>query len=52
MLLQYAAERWAFTSMPLKQAAALVVIGTPDMPDPAALRTCFAAALLEQAQAS
>ncbi len=33
MLLQYAAERWAFTPAPDGLACGLVAIGTPEMPD-------------------
>jgi G3E family GTPase len=35
-LLQYAAERWAFTPAPADMADGFVLIGTPDMPDLAA----------------
>ena len=52
MLVQYAAERWAFTRIQGVQAPVLVVIGTPDMPDPVDLEARFAAALLEEAGAS
>lgn len=37
VLLQYAAERWAFTPAPTGLAPGLVVIGTPEMPDVASL---------------
>lgn len=37
VLLQYAAERWAFTPAPDGLAAGLVAIGTPEMPDLAEL---------------
>ena len=46
-LLQYAAERWAFTPMPRETEnteAGFVVIGTPGMPDAAALAALFGAA--------
>jgi G3E family GTPase len=36
VLLQYAAERWAFAAAPQGLAPGLVIIGTPDMPDLAA----------------
>ena len=37
VLLQYAAENWAFTPAPDRLANGLVAIGTPEMPDLAAL---------------
>jgi G3E family GTPase len=36
VLLQYAADRWAFTPAPPGLSPGLVIIGTPDMPDLAA----------------
>jgi G3E family GTPase len=39
-LLQYAAERWAFTPMPGEPG--FVLIGTPEMPDDAAVAALFA----------
>jgi G3E family GTPase len=44
-LLQYAAERWAFTEAQAGAQDGFVVIGTPDMPDDAALAALFAQAL-------
>jgi len=43
-LLQYAAERWAFT--PLQGDPGFVVIGTPEMPDDAAIAALFGAAVV------
>lgn len=44
-LLQYAAQRWAFTEAPADLPPGLVCIGTPEMPDLAApLAACAAAA--------
>lgn len=45
-LLQYAAERWAFTPMAGAVEPGLVAIGTPGMPGEAALAALFRAALL------
>jgi G3E family GTPase len=44
-LLQYAAERWAFTPHAAAAEPGFVIIGTPDMPPAAALATLFATAL-------
>jgi G3E family GTPase len=44
-LLQYAAERWAFTSHAGEVEPAFVFIGTPEMPAAAALAKMFEAAL-------
>jgi G3E family GTPase len=44
-LLQYAAERWAFTKRDPPQGPGLVFIGTPDLPDAATLLAPFAAAV-------
>lgn len=41
-LLQYAAERWAFTRVEGEQAAGFVLIGTPEMPDAAGVAALFA----------
>jgi G3E family GTPase len=40
-LLQYAAERWAFTRLPAPATAGFAVIGTPDMPDAAGIAALF-----------
>lgn len=45
-LLQYAAERWAFTRLEGPAAAGFVLIGTPAMPDAAALAARFAGCAL------
>ncbi len=45
MLLQYAAERWAFTPRAAPIEPGLVVIGTPDMPGPDTLSALFTEAL-------
>lgn len=44
-LLQYAAERWAFTRREAPAEPGLVFIGTPDLPDAAGLLAPFEAAL-------
>ena len=44
-LLQYAAERWAFTRLDAPAEPGLVFIGTPDLPDAATLLAPFDAAL-------
>ena len=44
MLLQYAAERWAFTPAPQGLQPGLVVIGTPELPPQADLAATFLAA--------
>ena len=44
-LLQYAAERWAFTGAPAGLAPGLVVIGTPELPPREVLMALFAEAL-------
>jgi len=44
-LLQYAAERWAFTPHAACEELVFVIIGTPEMPSAAALAEMFAAAL-------
>ncbi len=44
-LLQYAAERWAFTRCDAPESPGLVFIGTPDLPAAAALLAPFAAAI-------
>ena len=44
-LLQYAAERWAFTKRAAPETPFLVFIGTPDLPDAATLLAPFAAAV-------
>ena len=44
-LLQYAAERWAFTAHAAAAEQGFVIIGTPEMPTAAALAAMFAAAL-------
>ncbi len=41
-LLQYAAERWAFSRVDGPQAAGFVLIGTPEMPDAAGIAALFA----------
>ncbi|MCW3476437.1 CobW family GTP-binding protein [Limobrevibacterium gyesilva] len=50
-LLQYAAERWAFTRCDTPAASGFVVIGTPDMPDAATLDALFSQALPQPASA-
>ncbi|MCX7382871.1 MAG: GTP-binding protein [Alphaproteobacteria bacterium] len=45
-LLQYAAERWAFTRVAGPEVAGFVVIGTPGMPDAAAIAALFVGCLL------
>jgi G3E family GTPase len=44
-LLQYAAERWAFTPYTADAELVFAIIGTPEMPSAAALAKIFAAAL-------
>lgn len=44
VLLQYAAERWAFTAAPEGLKPGLVVIGTPDMPSSDTLAALFSEA--------
>ena len=44
-LLQYAAERWAFTAAPAGLVPGLVVIGTPELPPREVLLAMFATAL-------
>lgn len=44
-VLQYAAQRWAYLPAGEKAATGLVLIGTPDLPPPAALQAMFDAAL-------
>ena len=46
VLLQYAAERWAFTAAPAGLQPALVVIGTPELPAQSDLVAQFRAATL------
>ncbi len=50
-LLQYAAERWAFTKLAAPAEAGFVIIGTPDMPDAAAMGARFTAAVLARESA-
>ncbi len=45
-LLQYAAERWAFTATAADVECVFVIIGAPEMPSAAALAQIFAAAVL------
>ena len=45
LLLQYAARRWALTPAAGTAETGLVLIGTPDLPDAAALRAMFERAL-------
>ncbi len=47
VLLQYAAERWAFTPAPAGLPSGLVVIGTPELPPQSELADQFAAAALD-----
>ena len=44
MLLQYAAERWAFTPAPPGLQSSLIVIGTPELPSQSDLEAIFLAA--------
>jgi len=48
LLLQYAAGHWAYTQAEGRVETVLVLIGTPDLPDAAALQTMFCAALAWQ----
>ncbi len=45
LLLQYAAQRWAYSAAGEAPETGLVLIGTPDMPAPAALQALFEPAL-------
>ena len=45
LLLQYAAQRWAYSPAPDLPETGLVVIGTPNLPDPVSLAVTFASAL-------
>ena len=45
LVLQYAARRWAYTAAEGRTETGLVLIGTPGLPDPAALQAMFNTAL-------